>query len=67
MNKFMYNYLQKMNLNQRVDDPNIPSNALEMMIDFDMLKLAKMKAAGKAGYNAYTEATKFLAKDRTQK
>lgn len=29
LNKFLYSYLRKMSLGQRVDDPNIPSNALE--------------------------------------
>jgi len=60
LNRFLYEYLEKMNMNNRVDDPNISSNALEMMIDFDQFRLEKMVAANKIGYDSYTEAVRIL-------
>jgi Ser/Thr protein kinase RdoA (MazF antagonist) len=47
-------------LNNRVDDPNIPTSALEMMIDFDEYRHSKFAADSKVGYNAYTEAVRIL-------
>lgn len=60
LNRFLYEYLEKLNLNNRVDDPNIPTSALEMMIDFDEYRHSKFAADSKVGYNAYTEAVRIL-------
>lgn len=61
VNKFVFTYMQKLNMNQRVDDPNISSNALKMMIDYDCLKVAKKTALSKVGYDSFNEAARILS------
>jgi hypothetical protein len=39
LNLYLYNYLERLNMKQRVDEPTIPSTALEKMIDFESFRI----------------------------
>lgn len=43
-------------MKQRVDEPYVESTALERMIDFESLKLAKLQVEAMVGYDPYSEA-----------
>ena len=49
----MHSYLEKLCLKQRVDDPNIPSNAFSLTIDFDDLKRSRARAMATPWFDSY--------------
>lgn len=53
-------------MKQRVDEPDVPSTALEKMIDFQSLKEATFAADAQIGYDSYNEAVKNLKEKHRQ-